>query len=44
MFADMAQEAGIIPPNFKKATAEDQSILDEKGKIECPECGHEFVK
>ena len=44
MFADMAQEAGIIPPNFEKATAEDQSILDEKEKIECPECGHEFVK
>jgi hypothetical protein len=44
MFADMATEAGIIPPNFETATAEDQSKLDEKLKVQCPECGHEFTK
>lgn len=29
-------------PDFEPAGIEDQGILDEKKKIICPECGHEF--
>jgi hypothetical protein len=29
-------------PNFEPGTEEDQSRLDEKAKVACPECGHEF--
>lgn len=30
-------------PDFNPATEEEQGKLDEKKKIECPECGHEFT-
>lgn len=30
-------------PDFSPATEEQQGRLDEKKKIECPECGHEFT-
>lgn len=30
-------------PNFSPASAGDQGQLDEKKKVECPECGHEFT-
>jgi ParB-like chromosome segregation protein Spo0J len=43
MLADLAEAAGIIPPDFDPATADDQSRLDEKAKVTCPECGHEFT-
>ncbi len=29
-------------PDFEPASEEEQGKLDEKKKIECPECGHEF--
>lgn len=29
-------------PDFEPATEQEQGKLDEKKKIECPECGHEF--
>ena len=31
------------PPNFEPGTEEDQSRLDEKKPITCPECGHVFT-
>ena len=34
--------AGEIVPDFQPASIDDQSRLDEKAKVECPECGHEF--
>lgn len=43
MYADMAEEAGVIPPDFEPASADQQSRLDEKAKTTCPECGHEFT-
>jgi hypothetical protein len=43
MLADLAEETGVTPPNFDPATADDQGRLDEKAKITCPECGHEFT-
>jgi ParB family transcriptional regulator, chromosome partitioning protein len=33
----------LTPPNFDPATADEQGRLDEKAKIKCPECGHEFT-
>lgn len=29
-------------PDFEPASEDEQGKLDEKKKIECPECGHEF--
>ena len=43
MIDDLASEAGITSPEFSPATLDDQSALDEKAKIQCPECGHEFT-
>jgi len=43
MYADLAEAAGIIPPDFEPASAEDQGRLDQKAKTTCPECGHEFT-
>jgi ParB-like chromosome segregation protein Spo0J len=43
MYADMAEAAGVVPPDFEPATADDQSRLDQKAKATCPECGHEFT-
>ncbi len=43
MYADMAEAAGVVPPDFEPATADEQSRLDQKAKATCPECGHEFT-
>ena len=43
MLAALAEEHGIIPPDFEPASIDDQSRLDEKAKCTCPECGHEFT-
>jgi len=43
MLSDLAEEFGVVPPDFDPATADDQSRLDQKAKITCPECGHEFT-
>lgn len=32
----------LIMPNFEPVTAMEQGKLDEKSKIKCPSCGHEF--
>jgi len=42
MLEELAKETGILPPNFEPAGIEDQGRLDEKAKVTCPECGHEF--
>ena len=33
----------ITEPEFKPGTESDQSKLDEKKRVECPDCGHLFV-
>ena len=35
--------ADEIVPDFQPATADEQGRLDEKAKVECPECGHSFT-
>ncbi len=42
-FARIAEEAGIDPPDFDIATIDEQQRLDQKKKVECPQCGCEFV-
>lgn len=42
MLATLAEDAGIVPPDFQPAGIDEQGRLDEKSKITCPECGHEF--
>lgn len=39
----IAKEGGVTPPSFEAGSEEDQGQLDEKKKIACPECGHEFT-
>jgi hypothetical protein len=43
MLAALAEEAGIDPPNFEPVGIDEQGRLDEKAKVCCPECGHEFT-
>jgi hypothetical protein len=43
LFARLAEESGITPPEFEAAGLEAQGRLDEKNKVTCPECGHEFT-
>lgn len=35
--------ANGLAPNFEPASIDDQGRLDEKAKVECPNCGHEFA-
>lgn len=43
MLTEWAQDLGIVSPDFQPATEDEQSRLDEKSKLSCPECGHEFT-
>jgi hypothetical protein len=43
MLAELAADAGIIPPDFQPASIEDQGRLDQKSPITCPHCKMEFV-
>lgn len=42
MIDKLAQDNGIVPPNFEPASIDEQGRLDEKAKTICPNCGHEF--
>jgi ParB-like chromosome segregation protein Spo0J len=35
--------ATLEPPQFDPVSADDQSRLDEKNQVTCPECGHAFT-
>jgi hypothetical protein len=39
MLSDLAVREGITPPDFQPVGIEEQGRLDEKAKVECPECG-----
>ena len=41
MLSDLAEDAGVVP-DFVPVGIDEQGRLDEKAKITCPECGHEF--
>jgi hypothetical protein len=43
MLSKLAEDAGVIPPDFQPASVEEQGRLDEKAKCKCPECGCEFT-
>lgn len=43
MLDDLARNEGIVPPNFEPASIDEQGRLDERAKVICPECGHEFT-
>jgi hypothetical protein len=45
MLEGLAAENGIdvFAPNFEPGSIDDQSRLDEKAKITCPNCKHEFT-
>ncbi len=44
LLAQIAENEGIEPPDFQPAAIDDQSRLDQKAPIQCPECGHEFTR
>jgi hypothetical protein len=43
MLSKQAEDAGITPPDFQPVGIEEQGRLDEKSKVECPQCGHMFT-
>jgi hypothetical protein len=45
MLDGLAEEHGIdvCEPNFEPVGEDEQSRLDEKALVKCPECGHEFT-
>ncbi len=43
MLAKLAEDAGVVPPDFQAVGMDEQGRLDEKAKAKCPECGHEFT-
>lgn len=43
LLGEMAMSQGIIPPNFDAVDGDGQPRLDEKKRITCPSCGHEFT-
>ena len=34
---------GLVVPEFGPVSADEQGRLDQKAKVTCPECGHEFT-
>ena len=43
LLAELAEDAGIVPPDFSPVGIEDQPRLDQKTPVTCPHCGGEFV-
>ena len=43
MITEIGAKEGIIPPDFEPVGIDEQGRLDEKAKVTCPECGHEFT-
>jgi hypothetical protein len=43
MLAKLGEDAGIFPPDFAPVDMSEQPRLDEKKRVTCPECGHEFA-
>jgi ParB-like chromosome segregation protein Spo0J len=42
-FAPEEIEDIVVGPNFSPVSEEEQSRLDQKSPVTCPECGHEFT-
>jgi hypothetical protein len=43
MLGNLARESGVTAPDFAAVDAATQPRLDEKKKIKCPACDHEFT-
>lgn len=43
LVGQMAEDAGIAPPNFEPIGIDELPRLDQKKPVVCPECGHEFT-
>ena len=43
LISEIATKEGIIPPDFEPVGIDEQGRLDQKKKVICPECGHEFT-
>jgi hypothetical protein len=43
MLARLAEDEGIIPPDFQTVGIETQGRLDQKSPVVCPECGHSWT-
>lgn len=43
LLAELAEDAGIAPPDFMPVDASEQPRLDQKKPIVCPHCGEEFT-
>jgi hypothetical protein len=43
LLAGLAEDAGIVPPDFMPVDASEQPRLDQKKSVTCPHCGEEFV-
>lgn len=43
LLAELAEDAGITPPDFEPVDASEQPRLDQKKPITCPHCGEEFT-
>lgn len=43
LLSKLAEDVGIIPPDFAPVGVDEQGRLDERAKVTCPECGCEFV-
>jgi ParB family chromosome partitioning protein len=39
----LAEQAGLVSPDFQPVGIEEQGRLDEKQPLECPACGHTWV-
>ncbi len=42
MLTELAEASGVVP-DFQPVGVEEQGRLDEKAKVTCPSCGHEFT-
>ena len=40
---DVSEIAALAVPDFAPASEDEQGKLDEKAKVQCPGCGHEFT-
>jgi len=43
MLAGLAEDEGLVPPNFEPVDISEQPRLDQKSPITCPHCGEEFI-
>jgi ParB-like chromosome segregation protein Spo0J len=43
MLATLAEQTGIVPPDFQATDSDSQPPLDKKKSVTCPSCGNEFT-